>query len=90
MIFINNFLETLLRQPIKKFTETEFNENLLRLNELQWNHRQNFFNFMKVNNFSGDFFGYHRNVGFLIEYLTNIYFMVFHKNNYFTNENHNI
>ena len=84
MIFINNFLTYLLNKEISTISNTnEIDKICNEFNEYQWNLREEFFKSKKIINYSGDFLGYHRNIGFLIEYLIILYFLIFYQNKYF-------
>ena len=83
MIFINGFLELLLNKEIYNLNNNELELIISKFNDLQWNQRIQYFNFMNIKEFKGDFFGYPRNIAYLIEYLVEIYFLTFYKNKYF-------
>lgn len=85
MIFVNNFLKLqIFKKDITDLSINDIDNISLLLNEYQWNLREEFLSYKKHSNYTGDFLGYHRNIAFLIEYLIVLYFLIFHKNNYFT------
>lgn len=82
MKFINNYLEYLFNESLEKITLNEIDKISNDFNSLQWNHRLLFIQYYKIDNIDG-FFGYPRNIAFLIEYLIEIFFLLFYENKYF-------